>query len=317
VRRLIFAVALAAMGAHAADIRSFDLSRPEGSRHYLLVEPARSDARHPLVILLHGHTGTAKQLLGQGMGAAPLSVWLEIAERGNLVVVAPDGAKGSDETQGWNDCRADAATNPHTDDAGFIAALIDEAVANHHVDPARVYVMGMSNGGMMAFRLAAEMSEKLAAIATVGASMAARSQCKAPAKKLPVLMISGEADPLVPFRGGDVRPVSEARGSVIGVEAAAQFWRELDGLAKLPGETREFPKLDANDKTRATLTRWGKDPRRYQVELIRIDGGGHVEPSIRMRIGPLYRTIVGAQNGDFEAAEEAWNFFKDKTQPLR
>ena len=98
----------------------------------------------------------------------------------------------------------------------------------------------------------------MAAIATVGASMAAKSQCKTPTKKLSVLMISGEADPLVPFRGGDVRLVSQkSRGSVIGVEEAAQFWRELDGLAKLPARRGEFPKLDANDKTRATFTRWG------------------------------------------------------------
>jgi polyhydroxybutyrate depolymerase len=309
-------VALAAGHATAADIQSFDLSRPEGSRHYLLATPARKPTtRRPLVILLHGHTGTARQLLGQGMGAAPLSVWLDIADREGLVLIAPDGAKGNDDQQGWNDCRADASSNPKTDDVGFIAALISQAVAQQQVDPQRVYVMGMSNGGMMAFRLAAELPDKITAIAAVGSSMAAKSQCKTPAVKLSVLIISGDADPLVPYAGGEVRFFSQkTRGSVIGIEPAANFWRELDQLPERPALVSTFEHRDADDKTRATRTRWGGDPQRYQVELVKISEGGHVEPSASKRIGALYRSIVGAQNSDFEAAEEAWAFFQSKAR---
>ena len=227
--------------------------------------------------------------------------------------IAAEGAKGSDDKQGWNDCRADASSNPPADDVAFIAALIDRAQAENHVDPMRIYVMGMSNGGFMAFRLGVELPDRIAAIATVGASMAAKSECRAATKKLSVLMINGDADPLVPYRGGDVRFFSQkSRGTAMAVEDAAQSWRVLDGLAAQPAETRDFPKLDAGDKTYARLRTWGGEPSRFQVELIRIEGGGHVEPSIRQRIGGLYRSVVGAQNGDFEAAEEAWRFFKDK-----
>jgi polyhydroxybutyrate depolymerase len=313
---LLLAAAIATGAIHPVDVESLEIQRPEGPRHYLVADPRpKIDHGIPLVILLHGHSGSAKQLLGQGMGAAPLSLWLEIAADQEIVVVAADGAKGSDDQQGWNDCRADAASNPHTDDVGFIAALIDLAVKEHHVDPKRVYVMGMSNGGFMTFRLGVELPDRIAAIATVGASMAARSQCKAPSKRLSVLMINGDADPLVPYQGGDVRFFSQkSRGSAVPVEQAARDWRVFDGLAEQPAETRDFPKLDANDKTLARLRLWGSDPRRYQVELIKIEGGGHVEPSIRQRIGGLYRGIVGTQNGDFEAAEEAWHFFQPKTR---
>jgi polyhydroxybutyrate depolymerase len=301
---------------HPIDVQSHDMVRPEGTRHYFVADPApKVDHRIPLVILLHGHTGSAQQLLGQGIGAAPLSLWLEIAANEGVVVIAADGAKGSDDKQGWNDCRADAASNPRTDDVGFVAALIDLAVKENQVDPKRVYVMGMSNGGFMAFRAGIELPNRIAAIATVGASMAANSQCQTPAKQLSVLMINGDADPLVPYRGGDVRFYSQkSRGSSLAVEDAARSWRLLDGLAEQPAETRDFPKLDSNDKTYARLRSWGSDPKRYQVELIRVEGGGHVEPSIRQRIGGLYRGLVGAQNGDFEAAEEAWRFFKDKSR---
>ena len=313
---LVLAAAIAAAALHPVDLVSRDMQRPEGPRHYFIAEPApKADHGIPLVILLHGHGGSAQQLLGRGIGAAPLSLWLEIAARDGVVVIAPDGARGSDDKQGWNDCRADAASNPRTDDLGLIAALIDGAVAGNHVDPRRVYVMGMSNGGFMTFRVGVELADRVAAIATVGASMAASSQCKAPTRKLSVLMINGDADPLVPYQGGDVRFFSQkSRGTAVPVEDAARGWRVFDALAEQPAETRDFPKLDPNDRTLARLRLWGSDPRRAQVELIRIEGGGHVEPSIHQRIGGLYRGVVGAQNGDFEAAEEAWHFFQSKTR---
>ena len=62
------------------------------------------------------------------------------------LVIAPDGWKGSDDKRGWNDCRADAATNPPTDDVGLIGALIDKAIADYDADPARVYIFGF--GGL-------------------------------------------------------------------------------------------------------------------------------------------------------------------------
>jgi polyhydroxybutyrate depolymerase len=316
VNALLLVAAVASGAIHPIDVQSHQLARPDGPRQYLVADPEpKVDHGIPLVILLHGHTGSARQLLGQGMGVAPLSLWLEIAAHDEVVVIAPEGARGSDDQQGWNDCRADASSNPRTDDVGFIAALIDRAVASHHVDRRRVYVMGMSNGGFMAFRLGIELPERIAAIATVGASMAASSQCPAASKKLSVLMINGDADPLVPYGGGDVRFHSQqSRGSAMAVEDAARGWRLLDGLAALPAQRRDFAKLDAADRTVARIRLWGSDPRHLQVELIRIEGGGHVEPSIRQRIGGLYRSVVGAQNGDFEAAEEAWRFLQTKAR---
>ena len=74
-----------------------------------------------------------------------------------------------------------------------------------------------------------------------------------------------------------------------------------------------FPSRDAGGPTRATRYLWGVDPRGLQVELIRIDGGGHAEPSLARTYGPLYRHFAGRQNGDFESAEEAWRFFRGKT----
>src|SRR5689334_22399310 len=95
--RSLAALALLSSVAFANNIESLTISRPEGARHYLLATPQPTHTgRMPLVILLHGHTDSAKQLLGQGMGAAPLSAWLGIADREGLLLIAPDGAPGDD-----------------------------------------------------------------------------------------------------------------------------------------------------------------------------------------------------------------------------
>jgi polyhydroxybutyrate depolymerase len=64
--------------------------------------------------------------------------------------------------------------------------------------------------------------------------------------------------------------------------------------------------------TRATRMLYGSVPGAAQVELVRIDGGGHIEPSLTQRYRPIYERLVGHQNHDFESAEEAWRFFSDK-----
>ncbi|MEI9905569.1 MAG: PHB depolymerase family esterase [Asticcacaulis sp.] len=298
--------------AHAASVTAYDLQRPEGARHVLVGLPeGNRPGKHPLIILLHGHGGTASQLLGLKGSAAPLSVWLKIADREGWVVAAPHGLDGSDGMAGWNDCRKDAASNPQADDVGLIGAIIDREVATDNVDPDRVFVMGMSNGAMMTFRAAVELGDRLAGFATVSGSMAKVSECAAPKTPLSGLIISGTADPIVPYGGGDVRILGMPRGSVIPVEQSVKNWRIFDGL---PAQAVSVSSLShhGGDPTSVTRTVWGNDPAGLQVEFLRIDGGGHVEPSPSQRINGLYGLVVGRQNDDVETAEEAFAFFKDK-----
>ncbi|MEN6079764.1 hypothetical protein, partial [Chromobacterium piscinae] len=80
-------VALAAAASLGAEVASMRTQRPEGPRDYLLATPNPLPAgKRPLVILLHGHGGSARQLLGLGAGAAPLSQWMEIADREGLLL---------------------------------------------------------------------------------------------------------------------------------------------------------------------------------------------------------------------------------------
>lgn len=294
-----------------ATISGRSVLRPEGPRSYLLAQPRNKPGGPlPLVILLHGHGASAAQLLGQGFPPSPLAHWLEISERENCLLAAPDGVGHS-----WNDAFADASINAKTDDVGFIEALIDELVDSGQADARRVYVMGVSKGGMMAFRLAAELAPKLAAFSAVLASMPRNSQCPPPQRPLSALFIASQADPLVRYAGGSFWKNRRQSGEMLGIEASVDVWRQLAGLT---GEAHVQPltPLGKGHKTSATRLTWGDRPQDLQVSLIRIDRGGHVEPSPTRRYPIWIQWLVGAQSADVETAEVAWAFFREKRSVL-
>jgi len=309
MNRTVLLALLSSSIVFGAEVRQATVTTSAGPRRYLVATPpggARPGA--PLVLLFHGHMGSAKNTLGQGLGpASPLSAWLPIVDREGLVVAALDGAKGEDGQQGWNDGRPGNSGNPTTDDVGFARGVIAMLQQEQHIDPSRIYAMGMSNGGVFSFRLAQEVP--LAGMAAVCASMPG-DHPPAPAKRLiSVLMIEGTADPLMPYDGGQVHFYAKLRGAVLGTEASLAYWRTVDGLSAPP--TSEAIPHRGKDSTSITRTTWGP-ANGPQVRLLRVEGGGHCEPSLAHQLGWLYTKVCGVQNHDVEAAEEAWQFFKDK-----
>ena len=284
-------------------------------RDYLLdVSQGAKEGPRPLVLVLHGHLGTAANTLGGGRVPSPLSAWLDVAERESVLVAALQGLKGSDNRTGWHDCRSDADNNPQVDDVAFASRVAKQLVDDGRADPKRIYVMGMSNGAMMTLRLALEMQPAPAAVAAVAGTMAEKSECTGAPRPVSVLLIHGTEDPLVPYAGGGVGlGARRDRGSVVSVAATRDFWLRADGLQSAKPVEASFPH-DGDDATRARKATYGTDAG-PQVAIITIDHGGHVEPSRRFHYPALYTRIVGAQNRDFEAAEEAWAFFKTKRAP--
>jgi polyhydroxybutyrate depolymerase len=307
------AVATAYAFAAAPELQRIDAAGQQ--REYLLVTPERSTAApRPLVLVLHGHLGTAANALGGGRVPSPLSAWLDVAERENVLVAALQGLKGSDNRTGWHDCRSDADNNPQVDDVAFASRVAKKLVDDGRVDAKRIYVMGMSNGAIMTLRLALEMQPAPAAVAAVAGTMAAKSECTGAPRPASVLLIHGTEDPLVPYTGGGVGLGERRdRGSVVSVAATRDFWLRADGLQSAKPVETSFAH-DGDDATRARKATYGRDAG-PQVSVITIDGGGHVEPSKRFHYPALYGRIVGVQNRDFEAAEEAWSFFKTKKAP--
>lgn len=299
--------------ARAVSITPEHVDTPDGPRSYFLVESdVPGTGLRPLVIVLHGHGGTAGSALGVIGHATPLAAWVPIAQREDVLVAALQGSRDGDGRPGWNDCRGDAVGNPRTRDVAFVAAVIAHLEKVKNADPARVYVMGMSNGAMMAYRLALELEPPPAAIAAVAGSMASHSTCRAAAHPVSVLAINGTADPLVPFDGGEVHFYNRLRGGALPVVSAVSYWRDVDGL-KDGGRSEMLAHRDSrHDPTGAVRELYGESPESAQVELITVTEGGHAEPTIAYEYGMIYRAIAGRQNRDFESAEEAWRFFRDK-----
>jgi len=286
----------------SAPVTRVDMLRAEGPRHYLKAVPSmHSGAKRPLVVVLHGSGASAEQVLGLAFPFSPLSVWLEIAEREQIVVVAPDGIKQRGK-RAWNDGYADVASNPQCDDVGFIGAVIDRAIAEDGADPDRVYVIGVSKGGMMAYRVAAELAPRLAAFATVLAAMPRRASYAMPATPLPALIVAGEKDPFIPYSGGKSFVTLWFTAPALGIEATAAAWRKLAGLA---GE----PVVEQVTASAIRYTWSGQHGAR--LVLLKLLGGGHAEPSRRKRYPGMFSRFPGRQNADLEIAEEAWTFFKD------
>jgi polyhydroxybutyrate depolymerase len=296
--------------ANIAKVTPHELMRPEGMRHYLMALPSQNvTEKRPLVVILHGGGASAKQVLGMAFPPSPLSVWLEIAEREQLVVVAPEGCK-----KGWNDSFADVANKPQTDDTGFIEAIIDLAIANHAVDPARVFVIGVSKGGTMAYRLASEIAPKLAGFAAVLATMPAKSVCPPTKTAISALIIANTKDPFIPFNGGKFF-YTPLLSPMISAEETVAVWRNLAGLADTPTVT-QIAHSNRHNPTSAKRYVWGTDPKKIQVSFVKVDRAGHTEPSQLKRYPWLLTRLIGAQNADIEVAEEAWAFFKDKRAGL-
>jgi len=309
---ILFLAVLPSTATVAGLVKDQTLQVGELTRTYdLYIPERRGDDPLPLVVLLHGHMGDADLMLGKNRKAAPYKRWLDIAAREGLIVAVPNGAVGSDGYRGWNDCRADAQTNPKTDDVAFIDRLIEAVAVRAAVDRRRVYVHGTSNGGNMVYRLAQELPDHFAAFAAVVAAMPARNACREPTRPVSLLIMNGTDDPILPYRGGPVGRRArdkEARGTVLSTADSVKYWLARDGITTDPAVT-DVPDTDPHDGSTVHIERYTGGKSGSEVVLYEIRGGGHTEPSRSERFGLLYRLIVGKQNGDMEMVDEVWKFF--------
>lgn len=301
-----------------AAVREMNVTTGDGKRHFYLAEAERPHSGpRPLVLVLHGHGGSAAQAMGlRPLIPSPLSAWVTIAQRDDILVAALDGEKGGDPFQGWNDCRTDAYGNPKTDDVAFARTVIHRFVDSGQADPARIYVMGMSNGGMMAYRLALQLPE-IAAFAAVSAAMASASQCpEKPSAQVGALIVNGDADPLVPYAGGQVHFGNSApRGGVLPTPDVFAQWAGAHGLQPAAAASKTLPPQLRRDDTHGEVAYFGASPAASPVTLVHVVGGGHAEPSLRHRYRALYLSRAGKQSSIFESADFAWDFFRNKSRP--
>ncbi len=270
-------------------------------RSYIIHEPARRPAGPvPLVLVMHGGGGNAAGMIRLTRGR-----FNELADRDGFIVLYPEGVG-----KHWNDSRADPIDRAHReniDDVGFLSRLIDEMVKNRGSDPGRVFATGISNGGFMSLRLACELSGKIRGIAAVTASMPAnpRSECS-PERPVPVLIINGTADPLVPYDGGPVRVLGMERGRALSTADTVRFWLKRNGCGDKE-VTARFPDTNPGDESTVVKHMYQSSGGGPCVGLYSVEGGGHTWPGGWQYLG---KRIIGPTNRDINACDEIWDFFR-------
>jgi polyhydroxybutyrate depolymerase len=308
----IVALVVGSADVRAGTLPTVRIDSASGLRDALLFAPGPASSPRPLVVLLHGNGGTAAMLMGEGDERAPFRQWLALADRAKWLVAVPDGtvSAGPKGTRGWNDCRGDAATNPTVDDVAFIEQLIAGIDAQYAVDRSRVFIAGHSNGGNMALRMAIERPQVVRAVAAVAASMPAKSECAPPARFVPVLLINGTADSVMPYRGGAVGfGLQRNRGTVLSTPASVRKWASLGGLRRIPNNS-SMPDLDGDDGSTVTQMTYSDRKGNVGVKLYRVNGGNHGIPSRLPRGAQRALPGMGRTNGDIESAAEIMAFFE-------
>jgi polyhydroxybutyrate depolymerase len=243
----------------------------------------------PLVVVLHGG-------FGHGTGAERLYHWDAAARRHRFVVVYPDGIGTT-----WNagSCCGTAARR-NIDDVGFLSALVQRLEDEIGIDPRRVYVTGMSNGAIMAYRMACEAPFPIAAIGPVAGTLGVPCDRARPTS---VLHIHGSADRNIPFGGGV--GIGFERGARLAVPEALARWRELDRCAQPVTTTEGAVATQRSDCAGGRV-----------VELITIAGAGHQWPGgERGTVQSILGMPLDAPSTALDATETLWTFFATQIAP--
>jgi polyhydroxybutyrate depolymerase len=253
-------------------------------RNYRLAIPSDHDINSsvPLVINMHGF----------GSNAAEQEFYADmnrIAEREGFIICYPNGIANAWNV-GWN-------FGSQADDVSFIDKLSDFLIQEYNLDTEKIYACGMSNGGFMSYRLACELNNKFAAIASVTGSIAPEyiDQCD-PGREVPILQFHGTADNTVLYEGlEDVN---------IPIDSLIKFWTTNNSCSE-EGDTMEIEDINTSDNSTVKRISYADCAGDSEVLFYKIDGGGHTWPGAFLNIG--------ITNQDIKASEIIWEFFKSKS----
>ncbi len=265
---------------------SYNISYGGVTRDFLVHVPAGyTPGQHlPLVFNIHGYGMTAQL-------EEYYSMMDNTSDANNFIVVYPDGIANA-----WN---VGWVGNYHSgiDDVGFISKLIDTMSLLYTVDLNRVYACGLSNGGFLSHRLACELGNRIAAIASVAGefSDSVAYYCN-PSRKIPVMMIHGTVDPTVPY----------SNGFGIGTEESIAIWLNKNQCSAV-NDTINLPDTNITDTATAQRINYRSCAGSTEVLFYKIINGGHTWPNA------LINTNYGPTCRDFDASAEIWNFFNRYT----
>lgn len=256
------------------------------TRDYQLYIPTVYDGSQavPLVINMHGYGSNAGQQNFYGS-------FDDLAEIDNFLVVHPNGTLDLSGTPYWNAFVSGGAV----DDVAYISALIDSLSALYNIDQSKVFATGMRNGGFMSYRLACELNNRIAKIASVTGTMNVNlpSTCF-PTAPIPVMQIHGTNDPTVPYAGN---------AAFVPIEDVVRFWVDHNNCDSSAIFTA-LPNIDLNDNSTVERYEYLNGDNNAEVIFYKVIGGTHTWP------GAQFLIPGSVTNQDFSASKVIWEFFK-------
>lgn len=260
-------------------------------RSYVLHIPPDYDPSQPvaLVLAFHGITLDAYEMMRiSGLNTQ--------ADEVGFVAVYPN-ASGRQRSWNGGHCCGEAARD-NIDDVGFVRAIIEEISASLSIDPRRIYATGFSNGAILAYRLACEMPDQIAAIAPVSATQALEDvQSCRPSRPVPVIHFHGTDDEPNPYDGG----VTPGGVHFMPVAEAIQFWVDFNSCP---------PEPQRSESGSIIHDLYTPCQQNVSVELYTIVGGKHAWPG-----GEAVSQRMGEPNMEISATALIWEFFLAHPMP--
>ncbi|WP_395047893.1 T9SS type A sorting domain-containing protein [Flavobacterium sp.] len=277
---LLFIIALSPIFSFAQNtgqgqyLQSQTLQHSSGNRQYSIYIPANYNSSQPvpLVLLFHGFTNSISSIYSDSQMEV-------LADANNFIYAIPQGLGG---LAGWS---IGLSFGGNADDIGFASSLIDRISSVYNINNKRVYAAGFSNGGFFSYRLACELSTKIAAIASVAGSMnpswiGGNNPTCNPQHQMPIMQITGTNDNVIPINGGNGgAPLSNV----------FNYWKNFNNTNPNPITT------NINSNTERNVYENGNNG--STIEFIKITGRGHEWPKT---------TTAGLQEN---ASIRIWEFF--------
>jgi polyhydroxybutyrate depolymerase len=292
--------------AVAPGAQRVDTTSGGSPRWYVRHVPPSYDGKKPvpLIVDLHGALeGAELHETNSRLGA--------FGDAHGFVTITPQGS--GDVVPGWE-------VEPDSADVRFIGDLLDEVGRTLCIDDRRIFVAGYSGGAFLASRLACVYAKRIAAIAPV-AALRDPAGCK-PARPVPVVTFAGTGDQFVAFDGGlgpqaQVTPANDGTGRMLGETSGG---KEVARSASMPKIMAAWAKrnrcaakpAEANIASDVTLVRY-PCPKRADVQLYRIAGGGHTWPG--SEFSRQIESVLGPTTFSINANDVMWEFFQ--AHPLR
>ena len=266
-------------------------------RAFLLHSPLNNNEKRPLLIVLHGAGGNYYRI----SKFAKYTRLNRFADKQKFVVIYPVAVR-----KNWNDSKREGTQDvQNINDVDFIKKLINLCQKKHHIDDKQVFIVGMSNGGAMAYRLSCELADKITAIAAISSFMpsALQENCK-PAAAIPLLIMNGTEDPLIPMHGGHLHFRDKILGNILSVQEIIKLWSTINAcqehqqidIAPVANEDTHAEKVIYQDKNNNTL-----------IEQYIIHGGGHTWSGSKQY---LPKALIGKASQAIDASEILCHFME-------